>query len=104
MACCETQQQTTTKREFLVAKAHNFRAYLSQYDPHPDIKTYIENFKEDALIPSLLTLVVPVVRSGTQGGAVDDLMKKLKVPDGDKAAVRAKLIRYLEMFASVVLA
>lgn len=102
MACCETP--TTTKREFLVAKAHNFRAYLNQYNPHPDIKAYIDNFNEDALIPSLLTLVVPVVKSGTQGGAVDDLMKKLKVPDADKAAVRAKLLRYLEMFATVVLA
>ena len=102
MACCETQAMT--KREFLVAKAHNFRAYLSQYNPHPDIKKYIDNFKEEALIPSLLTLVVPVVKSGTQGGAVDDLMKKLTVPDGDTQAVRAKLIRYLDMFASVVLA
>jgi hypothetical protein len=95
---------TTTKRDFLVAKAHNFRAYLSQYNPHPDIKTYIDNFKEEALLPSLLTLVVPVVKTGTQGGAVDDLMKKLSVPEGDKPAVRAKLIRYLEMFATVVCA
>ena len=102
MACCETS--LTTKRDFLLAKAHNFRAYLNQYNPHPDIKQYIDNFKEEALIPSLLTLVVPVVKSGTQGGAVDDLMKKLKVPDADKAAVRAKLLRYLEMFATVVLA
>ena len=93
-----------TKHEFLVAKAHNFRKYVAQFKPKPEIQAYIDKFDEAMLVPTLVTLVLPVVKSGTTGDAVDDFMKKLEVPDSQKAEVKTKIVRYLEMFAQVLTA
>jgi hypothetical protein len=92
-----------TKKEFLVAKAHNFRKYVAQYKPKPEIQAYIDKFDEAMLVPTLVTLVLPVVKSGTTGEAVDDFMKKLDVPEDQKADVKQKIVRYLEMFAQVLM-
>lgn len=94
--CCHTKQ------EFLVSKAHNFRKYVAQFKPKPEIQAYIDKFDEAMLIPTLVTLVLPVVKSGTTGDAVNDFMKKLDVPDDQKAEVKQKIVRYLEMFAQVL--
>ena len=91
-----------TKQEFLVSKAHNFRKYVAQFKPKPEIQAYIDKFDEAMLIPTLVTLVLPVVKSGTTGDAVNDFMKKLDVPDDQKAEVKQKIVRYLEMFAHVL--
>jgi len=91
-----------TKQEFLVSKAHNFRKYVAQFKPKPEIQAYIDKFDEAMLIPTLVTLVLPVVKSGTTGDAVDDFMKKLEVPEAQKADVKQKIVRYLEMFAQVL--
>ena len=91
-----------TKQEFLVSKAHNFRKYVAQFKPKPEIQAYIDKFDEAMLIPTLVALVLPVVKSGTTGDAVDDFMKKLEVPEDQKADVKQKIVRYLEMFAQVL--
>lgn len=94
--CC------ATKVDFLLAKAKNFRDYISRYDPAPEVVCYMDSFREDLLIPTLLTFVVPIVSSNTTAEAVHDLMKKMSIPDDEKAEVASKLTRYLEMFVKVV--
>jgi hypothetical protein len=94
--CCKT------KSEYLVAKAKNFRDYINQYAPAPEIASYLQNFREELLLPTLLTIVVPIVRSNTTADAVKDLMAKLTVPEAEREAVATKLCRYLEMFATVL--
>ena len=94
--CCKT------KSEFLVTKAKNFRDYVARYDPDPEIVAYMQSFREDLLIPTLLTIVVPIVRSNTTADAVRDLMKKMKVPETERNEVAEKLRRYMEMFAAVL--
>lgn len=94
--CCKT------KADFLLAKAKNFRDYISRYDPAPEVVGYMDSFNEDLLIPTLLTIVVPIVSSNTTADAVKDLMKKMTIPDAEKAEVAAKMTRYLEMFVKVV--
>jgi len=94
---------TQTKQQFLVAKAHNFREYVLQYKPTPALQTMLYGFNEAMLIPTIATLVVPVVKSGTAKGAVADFMAKLEVPPEQKDVVAAKLERYLIMFSEVLL-
>ena len=94
--CCKT------KIEFLTAKAKNFRDYISRYDPAPEVTAYINNFREEMLIPTLLTIVVPIVRSKTTDDAVRDLMKKMTVPEAESEEVAKKITRYMEMFAEVL--
>lgn len=94
MACC--------KKDFLADKARNFRDYLLKYNPSPEVLKYIQSFKEDMLMVTLLSVVVPIVQTNTTKSAVTDLMKKLVVPDSEKADVAHKIQRYLEMFASVI--
>lgn len=97
--CCKTP----TKNEFLLSKAKNFRAYISDFSPAPEIQQYLEKFDESYLVPTILTVVVPIVEANKTEGAVEDLMKKLSVPDDKKQEVKTKLIRYLDMFATIVL-
>lgn len=90
------------KQEFLLGKAQNFRTYLQQYHPAPEVQKYLDAFEPSLLTPTLLTVVLPIVRSNATASAVKDLMKNLQIPDGQAEAVRDKLTRYLEMFAAVV--
>jgi hypothetical protein len=94
--CCKT------KSEYLVAKAKNFRDYISRYHPAPEVANYLQNFKEELLIPTLLTIVVPIVRSNTTADAVRDLMKKMTVPEAERDEVATKICRYMEMFVAVL--
>ena len=94
--CCKT------KTEYLLEKAKNFRDYINKYSPAPEVATYLQSFREDLLIPTLLTIVVPIVRSNTTADAVRDLMAKLTVPDAERDEVATKLRRYMEMFATVL--
>lgn len=98
MDCCKT-----SKQDFLLGKAKNFRDFINRFQPAEEIVTYMSSFREDTLIATLLGVVVPIVQSGTTASAVTDLMKKLNVPDAEKTAVADKIRRYLEMFATVVL-
>ena len=76
---------------------------INRYQPAEEIVTYMSSFREETLIATLLGVVVPIVQTSTTASAVTDLMKKLNVPDAEKAAVADKIRRYLEMFATVVL-
>lgn len=92
-----------TKQQFLITKAKNFRSYIDQFEPSADVKAYADSFKEENLIPTLIAVVVPIVKAGAVQSAVSDLLKQLNVPVDKKAEVSAKLVRYMEMFAEVVL-
>lgn len=94
--CCKT------KADFLLAKAKNFRDFISRYEPAPEVVRYMNSFNEHLLIPTILTFVVPIVSSNTTAEAVQDLMKKMTIPDAERAEVATKLTRYLEMFVKVV--
>ena len=97
MSCC------ANKQEFLASKARNFRDFISKYEPADEIVTYMKSFRDEMLMATLLGVVVPIVQTKTTASAVADLMKKLKVPESETSDVRAKIERYMEMFASVAL-
>lgn len=96
--------ESATKHEFLVAKARNFRDYIQQYKPSAEVAKYIANFREDSLMTTLYTVVVPIVKGGATASAVKDLVTQLHgVPESERAEVEAKMTRYLEMFSTVAL-
>lgn len=97
--CCKDK----TKIDFIIEKARNFKDYLNSYNPDEKIQAYINAFDENMVIPTILTAVVPIVKAGKQESAVNDLMKKLTIPEGKEVEVKTKLIRYMEMFHKVMM-
>ena len=93
----------TTKQAFLLEKAHNFKEFIARYGPSPTLQTTMEGFNEAMLLPTIATVVVPIVKSGAQASAVSDFMTNLNVPQTERQAVEAKLLRYLTMFSEVLL-
>jgi hypothetical protein len=111
--CCQVKTDTNkpdcgpmtkTKIDFIIEKAKNFKDYLKSYEPDDSIQVYINGFDEKMVMPTILTAVVPIVKAGKQESAVIDLMKKLTIPEGQEKEVKTKLIRYMEMFAKVIMA
>jgi len=94
----------STKQDFLVGKAHNFKEYVLKYKPQSAMLSLLEGFNESMLIPTIAAVVVPIVKAGKQEAAVRDFMAKLDVPEQETAAVAEKLVRYLNMFSEVLLA
>ena len=105
--CCATPKDTTplaqTKIDFIIEKAKNFKEYIHSYKPDESIQVYINGFDEKMVVPTILTAVVPIVKAGKHESAVLDLMKKLTIPEGKEEEVKTKLIRYMEMFAKVIM-
>jgi hypothetical protein len=99
-ACCPVTGKTASA--FIIEKAKNFRDYIHSLQPDESIKEVISGFNESVVIPTVATIVVPIVRAGKTEEAVLDLMKKLTVPDDKKDEVKKKLCRYMEMFATVL--
>ena len=102
--CCAVPKQDKTKIEFIIEKAKNFKDYLQSYKPDESIQIYMSGFDEKMVMPTILTAVVPIVKAGKQEQAVLDLMKKLHVPENEHDEVKKKIIRYMEMFAKVIMA
>ena len=97
--------ETQTKQAFLLAKAHNFRDYVLQYKPNAALLQRLQGFQEALLLPTIATIVVPLVQAGMAKNAVTDFMTNLDgVPEAQRDAVAAKLERYLRMFSEVLLA
>ena len=93
--CCNTKQQ------FLLRKAMNFRQYLEAHKPDEELKEWISKFDELLLMPTILTMLVPVVKLGKTDDLVTMCMNKLTVEDSEKARVSEKIKRYFVMFVEV---
>jgi hypothetical protein len=95
--CCKP-----SKKEFIVAKAKNFRAYIAGFNPPPEIQVYIDKFNEEMVLPTLTTIILPVVTAKAERGLAIDLVKKLTVPPEQQEEVVNKVVRYIQMFAEVI--
>lgn len=100
--CCAPKTDKT-KVDFIIEKAKNFKDYLQSYKPDETIQVYINGFDEKMVMPTIITAVVPIVKAGKQESAVLDLMKKMQVPADEHEEVKKKIIRYMEMFAKVIM-
>ena len=93
-----------TKQDFLEQKASNFKNYLLQYQPSKEVVDYAESFSKESLIPTILTSLVPVVSSGSQGALADSLLEKLVLKDEEeRVAVKEKILAYFNCFYTVVM-
>ena len=102
MSCCESQA-AKTKYEFIKEKALNFKAFLLKHDPNDEVKEFINKFDEIKLYPTIMTFLVPARALGTSEMMVDELLGKLQnLPDGEREAVKSKIIRYFDMFVELV--
>jgi len=91
----------TSKHEFLKQKAQNFRTLLNSYNPDPEVQSMLSGFNEMMLLPTISTVLIPLKKSGKLEVTADQVMTKLKVPEGEKATVRSKILRYFELFIEV---
>jgi hypothetical protein len=103
MSCCETKKSPTNKDEFLKEKANNFRAYLLKQNPSDEVKEFITTFDDAKINYTIMTTLVPIKQMGTADIMVDDLMDKLNISGTDKPEVKAKILRYFDMFVEVFL-
>jgi len=93
-----------TKQTFLEQKAENFKNYLLQFSPSQEVIDYANNFSKETLIPTILTTLVPVITSGSQGAVADSLIEKLVVKDEqERQAVKDKILAYFNCFYTVVM-
>lgn len=103
MSCCESKSTPASKEDFLKQKAHNFREYLLKQNPSEDVKKFVETFDESKINYTILTTLVPIKQMGTADLMVDDLMEKLNISEQSKPEVKAKILRYFDMFVDVFL-
>lgn len=103
MSCCPVAH-SKSKADFIIEKARNFRDYISTLGPHESIKEVLGGFDENVVIPTIATVVVPLVIAGKVEECVDDIMKKLTVEEKNQPEVKNKLIRYITMFGTVLAA
>jgi hypothetical protein len=87
----------------LKQKAHNFREYLLKQNPSDEVKKFLETFDESKINYTILTTLVPIKQMGTADIMVDDLMEKLNISEQTKPEVKAKILRYFDMFVEVFL-
>lgn len=92
-----------SKQEFLESKATNFKAYLERYNPSDKVRDYITHFSSDQLIPTIATKIIPLKAVNGIEASAAQLLQELQVDEGDKDAVKNKIIAYMNMFASVVM-
>lgn len=102
MASCCSAKTTPTKEAFLKEKAHNFRAFLLSYKPNDEVMEFINGFDEGSIVSVVLTKLVPMKALGATEQSVVELMGKLSIPPGEMEAVKTKLLRYIEMFVTIV--
>jgi hypothetical protein len=92
-----------SKQEFLESKGKNFKKYIFEFDPSDKVKEYLEKFKEENLIPTIATTLLPVFSANAQEVMVSKLMEELKVPEERVKEVNLKIIAYINMFCNVLL-
>ena len=100
--CCPATPKPKSKQAFLSEKAKNFRTWLLTFECDDEVKLYVNAFDETLLIPTIQTVLVPLVRKGGIPSAAKDLAKKLNVPAEGEEAFCKKFQAYCEMFVEVV--
>ena len=93
---------STDRYAFLHEKADNFRQYILGQRPDAELTAQIDGFRKETLLPTLTTVLLPMIRTRGIPALADELMTHLTPTD--PAAVRAKLQRYLECFNAVLTA
>jgi hypothetical protein len=100
--CCPPTPKPKSKQAFLTEKAKNFRTWLLTFECDDEVKLYVNAFDETLLIPTIQTVLVPLVRKNGISSAAKDLAKKVKVPAEGEEAFCKKFKAYCEMFVEVV--
>lgn len=100
MSCCNKE---TTKEAFLIQKGKNFKEFIMKYKPDAEVQDYMAKFDEKNILSSIIVLLVPLMATGTQETAINELISKLNIPASETADVKAKITRYFDMFVDVVM-
>lgn len=98
VSCCKT-----TKKDFIIEKAKNFRNYIAGFNPSDEVKKYLDKFDENLVIPTITTIVLPIVAAKAEKSLAIDLVNKLTVPTDQREEVVNKICRYLTMFNEILL-
>lgn len=94
----------SSKQLFLETKAENFKNYINSFSPSPSVKTYIDGFSNDQLIPTIVAKLIPLATMGGFDSAATKLIEELVIPEAKTEEVKNKIIAYMNMFVNLVLA
>ena len=82
--------------QFLQEKANNFRVYVKE---HAKLPVDLDQYKDDQLIPFVLTHLIPLYATGMLSTAVDKVAETVGNQDPE---FKAKVVRYLQCFCECV--
>ena len=92
-----------SKIDFLKAKANNFKVYIVSLQPDPEVILWLSTFSETMLVPTIVTMLLPIKKEGKIGETVATILPKLgAVTEENEGEVSDKIIRYLHMFCEMV--
>ena len=89
------------KEIFIQQKAENFRQFLLGHNPDSVMIAQIDGFKKEALMGTLMTVLLPGLALRGSGAVADEILAHLKPVD--VKAVKAKIERYFECFQQALL-
>ena len=90
-----------SKVEFLKEKALNFKTWLSAYSPDTEAQAWMSSFNENMLLPTVLGILCPIAAAGKLDETADQALTHFKIPEAERPEVKAKLVRYFQMFVEV---
>jgi len=92
----------SSKQQFIVQKAQNFRKWIQSFNPPSEIQDYVDAFDDSMILATIHFAVIPAVDSGEHVQRVDELATKMNIPEHQRVEFKAKCIRYMEMFAELM--
>ena len=93
------------RTQYVVERAQRFVAWLSSMGPNEELLKIQSEYTAEAVVPTVLTLLVPLAKSGRLDIAVEAIAARLgSIPAGQEAAVRDRVRAYLECFVEALTA
>ena len=89
-----------TLADYLQQKAANFHAFLNAQNPDAELQLHMGSYQPMLLVPTVMTVLLPLANSGKLESAADDVMSHLS-PAGNPKEVRDKVLHYLQCFVDV---
>ena len=90
---------------YVVERAERFVAWLRTMEPNEELLKIQGEYTPEAVVPTVLTLLVPLAKSGRIALAVEAIAARLgAIPAGQEAAVRSRVRAYLECFIEALTA
>lgn len=92
------------RTQYVVERAERFVAWLHTMNPTEELLKVEREYTPEAVVPTVLTLLVPLAKAGRLEVAVEAIATRVTIPAGQEEAVRGRVRAYLECFIDALTA